>query len=116
MLPNLISDYTKETKTKLVEELKKMFLETDPKAAIAALRGMAERSDQTFLLENISLPTLLIFGKNDKITNIETAEKMKTEISKSRLVIIKDAGHYSNLEQPLTFNKHLKEFIKTVSI
>jgi pimeloyl-ACP methyl ester carboxylesterase len=116
MLPNLICDWTKENNPALVEKLKTMFAETNPQAAIAALRGMAERKDHSDILKNINVPTLLIFGEHDKVTNLEIAEKMKAEIPDAALTTIKNAGHYSNLEQPEAFNDALVSFVKLVDI
>ena len=72
---------------------------------------MAERKDQTSLLSSISAPTLLIFGERDNITNLETARAMSAEIPDSTLIIIEQAGHYSNLEQPEQFNTALGDFL-----
>jgi 3-oxoadipate enol-lactonase len=116
MLPNLICDWTKENNAGLVESLKATFAAVNPQAAIAALRGMAERQDHTNLLKAISVPTLLIFGEHDKIANLEIAEKMKSEIPDAALTTIKNAGHYSNLEQPEAFNDALVSFVKLVDI
>ncbi len=114
MLPDLISEFTGENQPHLVIEIEKMFSDTTSQAAIAALRGMAERLDHTEILKKINVPTALIFGAEDKITNLETAEKMHALISNSRLYIIKNAGHYSNLEQPAQFNASLSEFLETL--
>lgn len=116
MLPNLISDSTKENNADLVEKLKATFAAVNPQAAIAALRGMAERQDHTNLLKDVRVPALLIFGEHDKITNLEIAEKMKSEIPGAALTRIKRAGHYSNLEQPESFNAALVSFVKLVDI
>lgn len=116
MLPNLISDWTKENNPDLVAKLKAMFAETNPQAAIAALRGIAERQDHTDILRDVNVPTLLIFGEHDKITNLEIAEKMHAEIPDAALTKIKNAGHYSNLEQPEAFNDALVSFLKLVDI
>src|SRR5215213_9523614 len=89
MLPNLICDWTKENNTNLVEKLKAMFAEVNPQAAIAALRGMAERQDHTNILKDVNVPTLLIFGDHDKVTNLEIAEKMKSAIPGAALTKIK---------------------------
>ena len=116
MLPNLISDWTKENNPDLVAKLKAMFAETNPQAAIAALRGMAERQDHSNILKDINVPTLLIFGEHDKITNLEIGEKMHAKIPDAALTKIKNAGHYSNLEQPEAFNDALVSFVKLVDI
>lgn len=116
MLPNLISDYTKEKTPELVESLTTDFSKVNPQGAIAALRGMAAREEHCSYLEKISVPTLLIFGESDKITNLEVAEKMHSEIRNSKLVVIKNAGHYSNLEQTVQFNQALLEFVDSIEI
>lgn len=116
MLPKLVCENTKQNKQELVNKIEKMFSEVNPQAAIAALRGMAQRKDNSDLLNQISLPTLLIFGKEDKVTNLMTAENLSNKIPNSKLVIIEDAGHYSNLEQPEIFNMALVDFIKAVEI
>ncbi|HSK70786.1 MAG TPA: alpha/beta fold hydrolase [Pyrinomonadaceae bacterium] len=114
MLPNLVSNYTKNNNQELLSEIEKMFREVNPKAAIAALRGMAERQDHSDCLSEISLPTLLIFGEDDKVTNLEIAREMDQKIPNSKLEIIKNAGHYSNLEQPESFNSVLVDFCQTI--
>jgi 3-oxoadipate enol-lactonase len=111
LLPNLISDCTKENQPDLVEELKATINGVNPSAAVAALRGLARRDDHSDLLSAISVPTLLIFGEKDSVTNLETAERLNAEIPDSKLVKIRMAGHYSNLEQPDQFNAALGSFL-----
>lgn len=112
MLPNLICENTKLKNQELLDFLKKQFLKCPPESAIAALRGMAERVDHTNLLEKITVPTLLIFGEEDNVTNLETAHKMNDKIAGSELTVIEKAGHYSNLENPTAFNSALQTFVK----
>ena len=110
MLPNLISDETKQNNPALVSELKKIFSEVNPVSAINSLKSMAERTDSSDIIGKISVPTALIFGEFDKITNLENARIMNHSIPGSKLTIIKNAGHYSNLEQPQQFNEALLDF------
>lgn len=112
MLPNLTSDYTKENNPELIKQLEKDFLETDFKGAMAALRGMAERLEHTKKLKEISVPTLLIFGREDKVTNLDGAKVLNDNIPNSKLEIIDKVGHYSNLENSAEFNKILVDFVK----
>jgi pimeloyl-ACP methyl ester carboxylesterase len=116
MLPNLICRNTIENKKELVRAIEEMFKKVNPQAAVAALRGMAGRLDQTDLLNRISIPALLIFGEEDKVSNLETAEKMRSAIPIASLVKIHGAGHYSSLEQPEIFNRALIDFIKLVEV
>lgn len=114
MLPNLTGEFTKQNNRDLVAEIEQMFTETRPQAAIAALRGMAAREDFSQLLKETSLPTLLIFGAEDKIIDAETADELHRRIPGSQLFKIENAGHYSNLEQPEAFNKIFVDFANKV--
>jgi 3-oxoadipate enol-lactonase len=114
MLPNLISDQTKQNNPELKTELEEIFLKVNPDSAINALRSMAERKDNADILNKISVPTLLIFGEFDKVTNLENARVMDQTISDSELAIIENAGHYSNLEQPQQFNAAILNFCNRI--
>jgi pimeloyl-ACP methyl ester carboxylesterase len=114
MLPNLISEETKQNNQALTAKLANLFSDVNPVAAVNALQSMAERIDCTEVIAGIKVPTLLIFGEFDKITNIENAKKMKELIRESELQIIKHAGHYSNLEKPDEFNRILLDFCNRV--
>lgn len=116
VLPDLISYDTKINNKSLVDYLKKEFLKVNPGSAVAALHGMAERIDHTNVLNKINIPTLLIFGEDDRVTNLETAKIMNQKIKDSRLKIIRQAGHYSNLENPEAFNYAVSEFIREFEI
>ncbi len=112
VLPDLVGDHTKQNNQELLQNLREEFLNCPPESAIAALRGMAERNDHTNLLSKINIPTLLIFGEQDQVTNLDSANKMHEKIPRSKLSVIKNAGHYSNLENPADFNASVLNFTK----
>ena len=114
MLPNLISEDTKQNNPLLTGELKEIFSRVNPQSAVNALQSMAKRKDNSEIVDQISVPTLLVFGEFDKVTNLENAKKMKSLIADSELVVIEKAGHYSNLEQPEKFNRTLLNFCQRI--
>ena len=63
------------------------------------------------LLPKIQAATLLIWGENDKDTPIASGEIMSREIPNSELVILKDAGHFSYLDQFPQFCKIVGKFL-----
>ena len=63
-------------------------------------------------LSRITIPTLIIWGKKDKITPISDAYIMKKEIPNSTLKVIDNAGHNINLENPTELVKIIDEFVK----
>lgn len=73
---------------------------------------MAVNEDLTHLLPKIKQDTLLIWGDKDTATPITDAEIMKQQIPNSGLVVLKGAGHFSFLEQPVIFDNVMKSFFK----
>ncbi|UQZ88075.1 alpha/beta hydrolase [Deltaproteobacteria bacterium Smac51] len=59
----------------------------------------------------ISSPTLLIWGENDTATPVEDARVMEKMIPEAGLVVLKNAGHYSFLDQGYTFGRVLDSFL-----
>lgn len=50
-------------------------------------------------LKDIKSPSLLIWGENDTDTPLWYGQKMEKEIADAGLVVLKNAGHYSYLDQ-----------------
>src|ERR1041385_5445952 len=112
MLPKLLTPETVSKRPEIVKRVRDMMLKTKPEGAAAALRGMAERDDQTSLLSKITVPTLILVGAEDAITPVADSEKMNQLIAGSRLVVLENAGHVSNLERTDEFNQALLEFLQ----
>ncbi len=62
-------------------------------------------------LEEIRLPTRVIVGADDPATPPADAQAIHERIAGSSLVIIDDAAHLSNVEQPQAFNRAMLEFL-----
>lgn len=114
ILPKLFAPATIAERKDVAERLRAMMTGTSPQGAAAALRGMAERPDQTSLLPRILAPTLIIVGSEDQVTPLKDAQIMRREIRGSRLEEIEGAGHVSNLERPSEFNRALRSFLDSL--
>ena len=115
MLPRLLAESTRQSHPEQVESIRAMMLRQSPTGIIGAQLGMAERPDSTPLLPTINVPTLCIFGAEDVITPVEPEGKsMAAAIPGAKLVVIPNAGHLSNLEQPEAFNAAVREFLPTL--
>lgn len=112
MLPKLLTPDTVSKRPEVVKRVRDMMLKTKPEGAAGALLGMAERDDQTSLLSQISCPALILVGQEDQITPVQDSEKMHREIAGSRLVVMENAAHVSNLERTEQFNEELTRFLK----
>ena len=73
---------------------------------LIALRDTDLRKD----LEKISIPTLILHGKKDKICSFDLAEQMKAGIPNSHLVAFENSGHSLFLEETQKFNQELIQF------
>lgn len=111
-LPKLLAQRTLAEKSDVVKRVRAMITRSDPRGAAAAQRGMAARRDYTEDLPKIEVPTLIIVGREDSIRPVADAEFMHRGIRDSRLEIIDDAAHMTNMEQPENFNKALLMFLK----
>jgi 3-oxoadipate enol-lactonase len=112
MLPKLLTPETVSKRPEVVKRVRDMMLKTKAEGAAAALRGMAGRDDQTELLSKIRVPVLIVVGAEDAITPAADSEKMHNAITGSRLVVIENAGHVSNIERAGQFNYALLSFLK----
>ena len=75
-------------------------------AMLASLRGLMatyfDRSGQRpwKLAESITVPVVLIYGRDDKLVNPKVAFKVTKVFPNARVVILSDSGHLSQVEQP----------------
>jgi 2-hydroxy-6-oxo-6-(2'-carboxyphenyl)-hexa-2,4-dienoate hydrolase len=65
-------------------------------------------------MRTIKAPTLILWGKYDELAGPpeRTAERLHSDIDGSRLLVIDNAGHLPQLEQPEQFNNLVREFLK----
>jgi 3-oxoadipate enol-lactonase len=115
MLPKLLAPETVSKRPEVVRRIREMMLNMKPAGAAAALKGMAAREDTTDMLSRIDVPTLILVGRDDSFAPVVDSEKMHAKISGSRLVVIENAGHVSNIEQPELFNAQLRSFLDQIS-
>jgi pimeloyl-ACP methyl ester carboxylesterase len=83
------------------------------------MRGVQKRRPSLFDLvekmRTIAAPTLIMTGDEDW-SCLEPALLMKRTIPTAGLVVMANAGHLINLEEPDAFNRHLADFFHAVDI
>jgi pimeloyl-ACP methyl ester carboxylesterase len=75
---------------------------------LKALRDTDLRAD----MKKITVPTLILHGRLDKICSFELAEQMHAMIPHSKLVALENSGHALFIEEREKFNSELLNFIK----
>jgi pimeloyl-ACP methyl ester carboxylesterase len=63
------------------------------------------------LLPGIRTPTLLVWGREDAITPIDSGEIYQRAIPRSRLVVIENCGHMPEMEKPAEFARLVADFL-----
>ena len=79
-----------------------------------AAKGMLTQHDDRIInsLPEISVPSLIIVGEQDK-NFLAAADYMERKIKGSKKVVIPNAGHAPNIDQPEIFNKTVNKFLTT---
>jgi proline iminopeptidase len=88
----------------------------DLKLSMAPLKIFNEKefltADLRPQLHKITVPTLVIVGRHDFITNVAMAEEMVKNIPHAKLEIFEDSGHFAFVEEPEKFYRVIKEFVE----
>lgn len=75
--------------------------------------NLAENQDTSELkeqLRKLSVPTLTIWGENDEVTPLNSAECLLKNVQ-GKLVVIPNAGHLPMIDQPQSVSEIIKDFI-----
>lgn len=79
-------------------------------ALISFTRSGGYRSCRSQLAD-LKQPTLILWGRSDRILGIRDAEKFAGSIAQSRLVWVEASGHVPHLEQPHFTAEQIRQFI-----
>jgi pimeloyl-ACP methyl ester carboxylesterase len=63
-------------------------------------------------LPHIKVPTLILWGDNDKTNDVSMGEALRNGIKGSKLVVFPDTGHGVPQERPKEFAKEVLDFVK----
>ena len=96
-----------------VEKVCQMILGTNANGYMACAGAVRDMAQSTMLLK-IKTPTLVLAGRYDPACTVEQSIVLHRLIENSQMVIIEDAAHLSNIEQPDRFNQAVRDFIDSV--
>lgn len=65
-------------------------------------------------LATITVPTLLCFGRDEKLIPVAGGEHLQKNLPSSRLLIFEKSGHCPFLEEPARFNREVDQFVQTL--
>ncbi len=112
MLSKMLAPENYASDEELVEYVEDVMSTASLNGVVGALAAMRDRVDSTPMLSEINVPVLIIHGADDQLIPVAEAEAMHQAIPNSELVIVPDAGHLPNLEQPDIFNDAVIDFLE----
>jgi len=110
-IPGLLTDHAPQ---KLRDEIIAVMSDFHPSGYRAMALAFANL-DLRPVLSQIRVPTLLIWGEDDRRSPPTVGRQMCDSIEGARLVVIPNAGHVSNMEQPEAFNAEVREFLNSLT-
>lgn len=91
-------------------EARRAFLRT-VQATIGLTGQRVSASDKLYLAEHV--PTLLIWGARDRIIPLAHATDAHQAIPGSRLRVLRDAGHFPHVDEPVRVAEFIADFVRT---
>lgn len=111
LLPKLLGPTTRAQRPQIVATVRAMAQRLEVAGIVGALRAMRDRPDSQPLLEQISVPTLVLGGSEDEISPAAGMRAMAQRIRGARYVEVPEAGHLAPLERPELVNGALEDFL-----
>ena len=96
-----------------IEKVRQMILATNADGYMGCGSAVRDMAQSTMLLK-IKTPTLVLSGEHDPACTVDQGTVLHRLIDGSKMVVLKDAAHLSNIEQPAAFNRSVREFIDSV--
>jgi pimeloyl-ACP methyl ester carboxylesterase len=84
----------------LLAPLKEMVMRATPEQHQRQIRALLNRPNLLPRLADITCPTLVMVGRQDRWSPLAQHEEMAARIPHAELVVIEDSGHMTLLEQP----------------
>jgi pimeloyl-ACP methyl ester carboxylesterase len=99
----------------LIQEVYDIVNDRNKAIRVIATSKSAVRHNLGDKLHQITVPTLLVWGKQDQITPAFVGEKFHEMIKHSQLYFIDQCGHAPMMEKKEEFNKYLETFLEEVT-
>ncbi|HEX7020235.1 MAG TPA: alpha/beta fold hydrolase [Gemmatimonadaceae bacterium] len=110
-IASLVGKTTRDKRPDIYDAVHRTMAQAPVAGVIGAIEALMGRADSTDLLGMISVPTLVIGGEEDAITRVKETRDMAGSIPGSRVEVIAEVGHLSNMERAGAFNIVLTEFL-----
>lgn len=112
LIPKLFAPAHLEAMKTKVEYVKQIGYGTALQGAISTAKGMKDRANRSHIIEQSSLPVLLVSGANDHVITTQSTFAAVNEATKT--VVLDTAGHMGMIEQPKEMAAVILGFVQSV--
>lgn len=113
-IAGLVGKTTRDKRPDIYDAVHRLIAQAPVDGIVGALEAMIARPDSTPTLSTIDVPTLIVVGGEDVVTPPRDARALHAAIPGSRIEILQQAGHLSNVERPAAFNTVVTEFLASL--
>lgn len=106
----------KHVTDELLDEVQEIVTNREYALRLIALGRSSKKEVVTTLLPEIQIPTMLIWGEKDRLTEPSVAYELHEQLPNSRLAFIPNCGHAPMLEQPEFFNDLLLRWLLRLNL
>lgn len=112
-VPTLFDDHNRAALSQDIKDLQDQCLETRTEAIVAAQMGMMNRPSRIPVLQQLEVPVLFIYGKNDNRIPLEIAISQAMIPHHSEILLLDNVGHMSFIEEREYVKPRIKNFVDT---
>ena len=110
MLPFLVHE-SRVKDAPLVKVIREMAERIGIEAYMRQQNAVIARQDYGSMLSSVACPTLVLCGRQDKLTPLNNSEEMAAALPDAKLVVVEECGHMSTLERPEAVNAAMREWL-----
>jgi len=105
--------FAESTSSEIIAEGEREWAKTSPQVRYYDFLA-CDQFDIMGEMEKIRVPTLIVCGKEDRLTPVKYSDFLKKNIAGSRIEIIEGAGHMVMLEAPQTLGEKILNFLESL--
>lgn len=110
VLARFLSERFRRQHPEVALQMRDVLEATTPQGYIGACAALRD-ADLHTTLPAIHVPSLIIVGEEDEATPPAQAQDLHSAIKRSELVVLHEAAHLSNVEQPEAFSRAVLAFL-----
>ncbi|MCK2244879.1 MULTISPECIES: alpha/beta fold hydrolase [unclassified Crossiella] len=112
VIEGLLGQYTHSERPRVVAAVRRLIADQSAEGVAWAQRAMAARPDSTATLAAVTVPTLVLTGREDALIPPALASAMAGVVPSAVLTQLPRSGHLPSLETPAEFSAAVLEFLR----